>query len=576
MTRHPSCAAPPRRWSGGALLLCWLLAPLACHFCFSWIGFNPTDDGWLQAVAQRIACGEVPHRDFISVRPVLSAVFNVPLAAWGGDHIIWLSRLAGWLAMAGISVLWARLAVPDGLSDRPAAAFGVPLALYGCAFLLNAHTFPVMAWHSLDGMLWCSVAVATAVRGTRWSWRLAYLAVGVAALCRQNFAGFLPVLMLASPRSARSPAVLWAAIPPVAYFTIMVALGAGRDFVAQILPTGGWFVRVALLPYARQPAFLGPAALGIGAALLMAGRRPAASRLGDLVPAAILAAAGAAAAVALGCGPSAFRLFGFGLFGLAGGLALVALRRPLPDRDRLLVVAGLGLAWCAAISVGYNSPALAAGIVFLCLWRLLPALRPAGAQRPRGLTLALAATCLAVGVAFVYARRQYPYRDRPAASLRRNAGDVMWGAAGLYTNDTTYAVLRDLQQLRARFRREGRIYAILTDFPAAWLRAGERNPLPAPWAQTTELAANSDLIARVLGSLYLLPAEGRIIVQRFRTGDLGRGLLPELPDQPYYGVEHWVRAHCRRTESTACFDVYLPPGPAATGAATRGSTPEKP
>ena len=89
--------------------LAWLLLPAACHIGFSWIGFNPTDDGWLQAVARRIADGQLPHRDFIFVRPALSAVFQVPLVWWGGDFVIWLSRLWGWVTLAAVCWIWSAI-----------------------------------------------------------------------------------------------------------------------------------------------------------------------------------------------------------------------------------------------------------------------------------------------------------------------------------------------------------------------------------------------------------------------------------------------------------------------------------
>src|SRR5688500_14762311 len=93
----------------GLQAVIWLPVPLACHVGYSWIGFNPTDDGWLPAVARRLVEGEVPHRDFIFVRPVLSALLQVPLVVWGGDHVVWLSRLWGWLTLAAVCWIWTRL-----------------------------------------------------------------------------------------------------------------------------------------------------------------------------------------------------------------------------------------------------------------------------------------------------------------------------------------------------------------------------------------------------------------------------------------------------------------------------------
>ena len=108
---------------GRAPDLAWLIAPLVAHLAFSWIGFNPTDDGWLQAVARRLADGEVPHRDFIFVRPALSAILQVPLVWWAGEHVIAMSRLWGWLTLGAVCWLWTgRVAAGPGFQGRSTRA----------------------------------------------------------------------------------------------------------------------------------------------------------------------------------------------------------------------------------------------------------------------------------------------------------------------------------------------------------------------------------------------------------------------------------------------------------------------
>lgn len=75
------------------LILLGVLASVA-HLLFSPLGFNPTDDGFVLAMSRRLLEGEVPHRDFISIRPVASAVFHKPLVALGGA-VTQLARASG-------------------------------------------------------------------------------------------------------------------------------------------------------------------------------------------------------------------------------------------------------------------------------------------------------------------------------------------------------------------------------------------------------------------------------------------------------------------------------------------------
>ena len=74
-------------------LLFLLAVPLAAHLLFSWIGFNPTDDGFTLAYSRRLLEGQVPHRDFILLRPALSPLLHVPVVALGEAYTFWLSRL---------------------------------------------------------------------------------------------------------------------------------------------------------------------------------------------------------------------------------------------------------------------------------------------------------------------------------------------------------------------------------------------------------------------------------------------------------------------------------------------------
>jgi hypothetical protein len=534
----------------------WLLLPLVCHFGFSWIGFNPTDDGWMQAVARRMLDGEFPHRDFIFVRPALSAVFQIPLVWAGGDHTIWLSRLWGWLTIGGITWIWSGLAV----GEKPPPLLR-PL-LYGAAFLLTAHVFPVMAWHSLDGLLLCSLAVWLVRRG-RPGW--AFFCAGLAALCRQNFALFAPLLVLACPDARRWRAMWWAAVPGLLYVAATLWAGAFRDFIQQMLATGGRFNSAAFGSFYRAQSFLWavPAGAALAWAMAAAGRLwPAASTWLTRVPPAVATIAGA---FSLWQGAGACHEFAFFLCGLVAGFVLLTAvrQRGLSGDDRLILLGGLALAWVTAISLGYNSPALAAGVLLCLLWRVLTVTPGATDQPDRYGPAAALVGLLALAPAFLHARQAYPYRDRPVAQLTREVGPVLPGASGLRTNEVTYAVLADLHGLTTRFDAEGHPYVILTDCSAAWIRSKQRNRLPCEWPQETELGYSPALVGRFTDAIKRLPPDTRIIVQRLLISEFSYAVYAVPPEWNYYFAQNWVTRHCRKLEGTAAFDVYAPPAPRA-------------
>jgi hypothetical protein len=531
MIATPLRASSWRRWPW------WLLLPLACHWGFSWIGFSPTDDGWLQAVARRLLDGEVPHRDFIFVRPALSAVLQVPLTALGGEQVIWLSRLWGWLTIAVLCWLWTGLVGAAGLTRH---------LLYGVMVLLTAHTFPVMAWHTLDGLLFCTLAIVAATRERR---TLAFVLVGCAALCRQNFAFFAPLLLLGV--GGRWPswvtAGFWSALPSVLYAFAIAGAGGGPDFFAQVLSVRGALVDTAFKGVVYQPWWHW--GLLAGAALLAGARLSRRAPLWLVVP---LAAAGLA--YLLWRGP---RLFQMGTFALFGACLVLAAGRG----DRLLKIGALGVAWVAMISLGYNNPALAAGILFALLWRLMRAQgqpSPESTASPRE-ALALAASVALVAAAFGHARLTFPYRDAAAPHLQWDAGEALPGATGLRTNGLTVATLAELRELTLDRETRGVRYAILTDVSAHWILSRQPNPLPCDWPQETELGYSVDLHERMLRALAALPPGGEILVQKYAIAHYAVAMEPISLRWNYYFVQNWVRTHCEKKGEGRFYEIYGKP-----------------
>src|SRR3954454_6299603 len=83
-----------------------LTVTISAHVLFSWMGFTPTDEGFTLAYSRRLMDGQIPHRDFIIIRPFLSPLLHIPLLIWGGGYVFWISRLFVWCELASIAWLW--------------------------------------------------------------------------------------------------------------------------------------------------------------------------------------------------------------------------------------------------------------------------------------------------------------------------------------------------------------------------------------------------------------------------------------------------------------------------------------
>lgn len=540
----------PHAWIGWL----WPVLPLACHVGFSWIGFNPTDDGWLQAVARRIAGGEVPHRDFIFVRPALCAVLQLPLVWLGGDYTIWLSRLWGWMTLGATCWIWSKFAFG---SERPYFRG----AAYAIAFFLCAHTFPVMAWHTLDGMLLSTLAVMLVARGNSAGWRWGFLLAGMAAMCRQNFALFAPALLLASgPRWRDWPtAALWNVLPLLAYVLTMLVLGGAADFVHQVTILKGELLEVAVFRYIQNAFFAPGIVLGILVALVMnsTGRAGWFARL--TAPAGILVVV-SWLAISLWRGPLSYQSASFGLAGGVLGFALVMWSRGMTETDRLVLGSGLALAWITSMSLGYHTPALASGILFILLCRLAYMVGVFHCNAGNYLRWSLPIALLAAAGALRYARQTFPYRDWPIHELGWNVSDVLNGGAGLRTNKLTYDIMADLRQLTSQLAAGGRHYAVLTEFSAIWIRSAEHNPLPCEWPHPTEFGYHPLFFQRILTSMDALPSGSRIILQKYAVAHFPVELAPVRLESSYYAVQKWVRNRWQKVDETMFFEIYASPG----------------
>ncbi|MBN1406002.1 MAG: hypothetical protein JW946_05730, partial [Candidatus Omnitrophica bacterium] len=93
----------------GICILFLIVVPAAAHLLFSYMGFNLTDDGVLLAGCRRILEGEIPHRDFISIRPAGSYILHLPFVFFDQEYTFWISRLFVWFQLACIAWCWVEI-----------------------------------------------------------------------------------------------------------------------------------------------------------------------------------------------------------------------------------------------------------------------------------------------------------------------------------------------------------------------------------------------------------------------------------------------------------------------------------
>src|SRR5919112_1600594 len=214
-----------------------VVVPTVAHLLFSWRGFAPVDDGFTLAYSRRILEGQIPHRDFIIIRPFVSPLLHTPFVLFGGDYTFWISRLFVWFQFACIS--WAWVCIINRAFDNP---FNNTTKLFIAlvSFAASVHYFVLTAWHTVDGLFLSSIGlwILLAQKHTRWR-AIGYLLIAAAYLCKQSFLFVAPlaVLLLGDWREKKYWSTI--ALPAAGYCAYLLVTGSFSEAVLQLASQTG-------------------------------------------------------------------------------------------------------------------------------------------------------------------------------------------------------------------------------------------------------------------------------------------------------------------------------------------------
>jgi hypothetical protein len=528
-----------------------LIVPTVAHLLFSWRGFAPVDDGFTLAYSRRILEGQIPHRDFIIIRPFLSPLIHTPFVLFGGDYTYWISRFFVWFQFACIS--WAWVYVVHRAFDNPFNNL-IKLFIGLVSFAASVHYFVLTAWHTVDGLFLSSIGLWILLTQKHTTRRVAgYLLIAAAYLTKQSFLFVAPLSVLLLGDWREKKYWLTISLPAAGYGAYLLATGSLSEAVLQLTSQTG-IVSTGVEGYLNYGILLGILA-GYGSMFLLSTRAVPllrAERVSRYVGASILVVV-PAAFIAAGLYWGSLAAVSFGVFGMVLGVVLYCVSKGITrDEDKIpIALLALLLAWSASLSVGYNFPTLLLGPLFTLLTAFVYSRREA--LNLKFLQAALIIAGVAILVSFGMARPYYIYREQPSSELTKSLDGVLPGGKLIYTNPNTYEFLVDLNNAIDIVSERNRTYAIIPDVPGYWVQSRQMNPLPVDWPQPVELS-NQYLINRVTSDLAAKRGEVIVIVQKVHAFYLADGFVPLDEDQ--YPVVQYVRTHFRKTYETEFFELY--------------------
>jgi len=508
-------------------------------------GINETDGGFLTGLAWQVLSGKTLYADVVYVRP--------PMPVWlrSLELLIlpenWAELGERWIFYGKVALYsWLGAAV---LIREPKTGRWMVATL---GFVLSAHCYPAASWHTVDGILFSTLAIWFWTNfSNRWTAVLSGISIICAVLCKQSFYPMLPVWLVVflafswQSQPVRVAIALGAALS--AFLLFLLYLNAHQLLHAYWSLTSGATSEGAAIQYGLRAYFdINPKLLlgGLGLLLLAAGsiwlKRGFKPAFWLWTFCLVLLAGSYAWTIwqrrEFTVPFAQTRL----LFMLAAGFGLYNIwKKQWPAVQNLRYFGLLALSWCAAISWGYNLPILfalpwlyAVVEISTALFRAAyPGRRPS--WLPVGVLLALL-LLFRLGYAFVY-------RDGPRAAMTGHLGNVFPRLSGIYSSPETLARYRNLQELAARY---GPVFKTLPTFPAANFLTDTRPPLPLDWVVEREMGQGKVLVQTAI-------QENRL-VYFIETDQLYR-----IGKEPEYALTKTVLQKGRVIEKTDWFWVVV-------------------
>ncbi|MGB1451657.1 MAG: hypothetical protein ACPG7E_08120, partial [Marinirhabdus sp.] len=342
--------------------------------------------------------------------------------------------------------------------------------------IISIHNYPPMPWNTIDGLFFCTIGLTFLFKAkATWPHLLAAAVfVGMGVLCKQSFF-FVPVFvcvyMLFNKKWGR---LLWFVAFGGAVAALFVGIlyvnGALWPFYEQIfsftppsslLNTG---VRSYYLAFKNNWGWAAAAfALFFTARYFLRGNGR------YLMQTAIIAGA----FCALYLGEDSFHTVKRGIVQvLFVSTAVFSVHRAITaNRAWWLVLLLLGLAWCASISNGFNTPIDFSTPIAFVLFFMCFKMKPITLTKPVGLVV------VSVFLITFFIGYQTVYQDSDRSELNYSLSKLFPRLPFVKTDKETFEKYRELKQLASKYDN----FTVLPSATLAHYLTGTRNPIGVDW-----------------------------------------------------------------------------------------------
>jgi len=529
---------------------CLVIIPFIFHFIYSSYGFNPTDDGLFLSASKRIINGEIPHLDFISVRPAGSALLHIIEVLYAGDHLYYITRLLVWFQFSAISFFWMEIIKKVCLLK---SKYFFDIIVITISIMFCSHTFPIMSNPTIDGIFFCSLGIYFITYNNYKLKTLGYFLLGCSLLFKQSFL-FVPFLVLLIFDDYKNLKFIFVtSIASIIYLLALVSLGAVSDFMIQISSVDASIVQIGIISFFTNKYIY----LGIFIAVLLSIFKNT-NKISYNTKLVLLYFFTIIISMALyqieqKIGSSGiFWIVSFILLGISMGLLIIDLMLSSNFQKNTIKIMLLVyiISWSVTLSKGYSTPALFSGVLFISVVSFLGASYPlASNNKEKIFTFIL--LILFIGI-YDYSRKNYVYRDRPSKELTFKLNNILPGGNNILTNKDTFLVIKEIKTLTKKYNNEK--IAIIPDYPGYWAASEINNPLPADWLQKVEVP-NGAPYNKLTESINNIASSGIIIMQKYSMHNLNKG-LDLIQESNYHPIISFVKQNVEKIDESEYYEIY--------------------
>ncbi len=531
------------------------------HLLFSSLGFTPTDDGFILAGSRRIIERQIPHKDFITVRPPGSFYIHTLDIILGGEFVFLFSRFLVLLQFACISWIWTIIITEV---YKKFLSLFEKILLSTISFIFCVHFFPLMPWHSIDGLFFISVGIIFSKSPQMIKKIIGYFFIGSASLCKQNFLILIPVTLIINDDYKKILYWLVSISPILFYFFFLLFSGSFNDAIIQLL-THTEFFNAGIKNYIKNYYFPWGILFGVFISYLNNEKVLLKKNIYCIINIIVNIILYIFFIFALRL-PSHFPNISFFVLGIVIGKTFFLLKENDLEINSKLKVNLLTIftAWCISISLGWNNPSLMSGPLMLVIMASQINSKYFFKKYSQNAILKLLYNfqykykiilelyLIILICVFKHIRENYIYYEEPKPQLTERLDGIFPGGNGIKTNITTFQVLKDLNIAKKYVIKNGKKYCIVPDLAANWVKDSQINPLPIDWLNITEIA-NPKLIEKIKNSLDSMNGNIIIIITKYRTFQLSKGLERVSTSHP---IINFILTNFQKIFETEYFELY--------------------